>query len=274
MSEIICELCPHHCRLKEGQTGICRVRYNRNGVNTCGNYGKLTSLAMDPIEKKPLYGFHRGSMILSAGSFGCNLACPFCQNHEISMHGQNELRTVDVSPEQLRDICLDHPESIGVAFTYNEPMLSWEYILDCAELLRTYGKQTVLVTNGCFEMPVLEKLIPVTDAVNIDLKGDESFYRELRGDYAAVRSAISYCIPRTHTEVTILIVPGKNDSDAFIEEQAQWLASLDPDTYLHITRYFPRYRYTIPPAEISHMKHLRDTAKKYLRHVYLGNVWE
>ncbi len=272
MSEIRCEICPHRCLLKEGQTGRCRARRNIGGENTCINYGKLTSLAIDPVEKKPLFGFFPGSYILSAGSFGCNLACPFCQNHEISMQNENSVPTADVSPQRLLDICLQHPESIGVAFTYNEPCISYEYIIDTAVLLRKHDLKTVLVTNGCFEIPVLEKLMPYTDAMNIDLKGGEDFYRELHGDYETVRRAIEYCVPRTHVEVTTLIIPGRNDTEAFMREQAAWLADLDPEMYLHISRYFPRYRYTLPPTETETLKKLKNIASEYLKHVYLGNV--
>lgn len=180
MSEIICEICPHHCHLEEGKTGLCKVRANESGKNVCRNYGKLTSLAIDPVEKKPLAGFYPGSYILSAGSFGCNLLCPFCQNHEISRH--DDVRTVEFMPEDLLDIAKDHPESIGIAFTYNEPLISYEYVLETAKLFRKNNLKTVLVTNGCVNMPVIEKLIPYIDAMNIDLKGDEVFYKELGGD--------------------------------------------------------------------------------------------
>lgn len=272
MSEIICDVCFRHCRLPEDQTGFCKARKNVRGNNVSVNYGKLTSLAMDPIEKKPLYGFHPGSYILSAGSFGCNLACPFCQNHEISMH--DDLPVYEVSPEQLCRLAQSRENNIGVAFTYNEPTISWEYILDTARLLKQNHLFTVLVTNGCISPAVMEKLIPYVDAMNIDLKGDEQFYHELAGDYETVRNTISFCIPRTHTEITMLIVPGKNDSEEFMRQESRWLAGLDPDTYLHITRYFPRYRYTAPPTDISLLHRLKDIAEESLHNVFLGNVWQ
>lgn len=271
MSEIICDICPHHCHLKEGQTGFCKARINKNGINTCRNYGRLTSLAMDPIEKKPLYGFYPGSKILSVGSYGCDLACPFCQNHEISM--RDDLRTYYFPPEELVSLCLEHPESIGIAFTYNEPLISYEYIIDTAKLLKQHDLKTVLVTNGCVNLPILEKTIPWVDAMNIDLKGDREFYKELAGDYDTVKNCIAYCADKAHVEVTMLIVPGKNDSDEFMRNEASWLASLDPDIILHITRYFPRYRYSIHPTEISTLKRLKNIAGEYLNNVHLGNVW-
>lgn len=272
MSDIICDVCFRHCRLQEGQTGFCRARKNISGRNVPVNYGRLTSLAMDPIEKKPLYAFHPGSRILSAGSFGCNLACPFCQNHEISMH--DDMPVYEVSPEQLCQLALQQKDNLGVAFTYNEPLICHEYVLDTAKLLKQNGLCTVLVTNGCVSLPVLETLLPYVDAMNIDLKGDEQFYKELSGDYETVRNSIAFCIPRTHTEITMLIVPGRNDSEDFMRRESQWLAGLDPDTVLHITRYFPRYRYTVPPTDISLLYRLKDIAEESLHNVFLGNVWQ
>ena len=271
MSEIICDVCFHHCRLAEGKKGFCKARKNEDGRNVPVNYGELTSLAMDPIEKKPLYGFFPGSRILSAGSFGCNLACPFCQNHEISMH--DDLRTYRLSPEELCNLALEQKNNLGVAFTYNEPLISWEFVLDTAKLLRENSLKTVLVTNGCVSLSVLEKLVPYIDAMNIDLKGDEQFYHELSGDYRTVCDTIKYCIPRTHTEITTLIVPGKNDSEELMRRHSRWLSELDPDTYLHITRYFPRYRYTIPATDTGLMRRLKDIAEESLHNVFLGNVW-
>ena len=186
---------------------------------------------------------------------------------------KNAIRESLRENKELLDLCLRHPESIGAAFTYNEPLIAWEYYRDCAKLLKEHGLKTVLVTNGCVNIPILEEIMPYTDAMNIDLKGDREFYKELRGDYDTVREAIAYCSRHAHVEVTALIVPGKNDSEELMREHAQWLASLDPDMYLHITRYFPRYKYRIPPADKEVLYRLKDTAGAYLRHVYLGNVW-
>ncbi len=272
MSEVICDVCPHACHLRKGQTGFCKARKNFQGNNLCVNYGKITSLAIDPIEKKPLAGYYPGSLILSAGSFGCNLACPFCQNHEISMHGEDESWYKEVSPKELADLTMAHPESIGLAFTYNEPLIGWEYIRDTAEYLSGTGKKIVLVTNGCVNLPVLERLMPYIDAMNIDLKGDREFYRELRGDYDTVKQTIAYAAKHCHVEITTLVVPGKNDSDEFIRQEAEWLASLDPGIILHLTRYFPRYHYTLPPTDIDVLRRLQKTASVYLKDVRLGNV--
>lgn len=272
MREIICHVCPHACHLKEGQTGRCRVRKNENGQNICANYGRLTAMAVDPIEKKPLAGFFPGSRILSVGSYGCNLACPFCQNSAISMTDENTAAWKEFTPEELCRIALSEKDNLGIAFTYNEMSLSYEYIIACAKILKPYGKKIVLVTNGCIQREIWDQLIPYVDAVNTDLKGDADFYRELGGDFQTVVNGIEQIHDRCHLEITTLLVPGKNDTDAFVEWESSWLASLDANIILHLSRYFPRYHYEIPPTDVERMKHLQKTARKYLKHVCLGNV--
>ena len=273
MSEIRCEICPHHCLIPEGKTGRCRARWNRDGVNVLANYGKLTGIAVDPVEKKPLKHFYPGAKILSVGSFGCNLSCPFCQNHPISMHGENEVRTVEYSPQELAELACRIPDNLGIAFTYNEPLISWEYLIETAELVKKEEKKIVAVTNGCVEPGTLEKILPYTDAMNIDLKGDEVFYRELGGDYETVRNTIREAAKSCHVEVTTLVVPGKNDSTDWIETQAEWLSEVNPEIVLHLSRYFPNYRYTIPPTEKEKLYEMKAAAEKHLKYVYLGNVW-
>ena len=182
----ICQVCIHHCALEPGQTGLCGARKNEGGEILCENYGQITSLALDPIEKKPLRDFHQGSMILSVGSYGCNLRCPFSQNHEISMAGRETLDAEYVSPSQLADMALIWKKqkkagNIGVAYTYNEPLVGWEFVRDTALLVREYGMLNVLVTNGTASQKVLEELLPWIDAMNIDLKGfREEYYRKLK----------------------------------------------------------------------------------------------
>ncbi len=168
----ICQVCMHHCALEPGQTGLCRARKNEGGEIACVNYGRITSIALDPIEKKPLYDFHPGCMVLSVGSYGCNLRCPFCQNHEISMADNRSLNAEHVSPEQLADLALMWKErkeagNIGVAYTYNEPLVGWEFVRETARLGREYGMVNVLVTNGTASQEVLEELLPWIDAMNI-----------------------------------------------------------------------------------------------------------
>lgn len=269
----------HHCALEPGQTGLCRARKNMGGEIVCENYGRITSLALDPIEKKPLYDFHPGSMILSVGSFGCNLRCPFCQNHEISMADGKGLDTEQVSPEQLADMALMWKEqkragNIGIAYTYNEPLVGWEFVRDTARLVREYGMLNVLVTNGTVSQEVLEELLPLIDAMNIDLKGfHEAYYRKLGGDLETVKAFITRAQESCHVELTTLIVPGENDSLEDMEAQAKWIASLRPTIPLHITRFFPRYRMRDREAtDVEQLYRLAGTAERYLEKVYVGNV--
>ena len=272
---IVCSLCPHHCRLADGETGFCRARANESGAIRCKNYGRLTSVALDPIEKKPLYHFHPGSFILSVGSFGCNLRCPFCQNYAISMaDGQSE--TQDVTPAELAALAHDlsrRPHgNIGVAFTYNEPLLSYDFIMDAAPLLHEAGLFVVLVTNGTISPAPLKALLPHVDAMNIDLKGwQPDFYRRLGGDLAAVKHTIARAVKSCHVEVTTLIIPGQNDSAGDMEEEALWLASLSPDLPLHISRYFPRWHENAPATPVETIERLAAIARKHLRFVHKGN---
>ena len=272
---VTCELCFHHCRLEEGQTGFCKARICQNGAVVPLNYGKLTSLALDPIEKKPLRRFHPGSLILSAGSFGCNLRCPFCQNYEISMAGEAEIQTVEVSPAQLAGQAaeLRARGNIGVAYTYNEPLVSYEYVRDCAGLVREQGMVNVLVTNGTIEESPWRALLPLIDAANIDLKGfTPAWYRRLGGDLETVKRSIALAAEQCHVEVTTLLVTGENDSAEEIRELAQWLASISPEIPLHLSRFFPPYGMTdYPPTSVEQVYRLAEAAREYLSHVYTGN---
>ena len=273
-----CQLCPRRCRLAEGQTGHCRARKASGGVTVPLNYGRLTSLALDPIEKKPLYHFHPGSYILSVGSFGCNLRCPFCQNHEISMAGDGELRTRDLDPAALTALALrlkaEPSGNLGVAFTYNEPLISFEYVRDCAALLREADLEVVLVTNGQINPAPLEELLPLVSALNIDLKGfTQRVYDYVGGSLKAARHSIERCLESTHVEVTTLIVPGLNDDPAVMREEAAWLSSLSPELPLHLSRFFPRYQLSDqPPTPRATLLELCQVARTSLRHVYPGNL--
>lgn len=272
---MICELCFHHCDLSEGQAGFCRARACRGGAIVPLNYGKVTSVALDPIEKKPLRRFRPGSRILSVGSFGCNLRCPFCQNHEISMSGDGELETAEVSPEALADKALElRPYgNIGVAYTYNEPLIGYEYVRDCAALIHERGMINILVTNGTIEETPWRVLLPLIDAANIDLKGfTPEWYQQLGGDLEAVKRSISLAAEQCHVEVTTLLVPGENDSEEEIRSLAQWLASVDRAIPLHLSRFFPRYRMMDrPPTPVERVYRLADVAREYLSFVYMGN---
>ena len=271
---VTCVLCFHRCRLDEGQTGACRARANRNGTVVSLNYGRLTALALDPIEKKPLRRFHPGSLILSAGSFGCNLHCPFCQNAGIAAAG-TEAFTRDFTPGQLvqEALRLRDKGSIGVAYTYNEPLVGYEYVRDCAELVHQAGLVNVLVTNGTIAEKPWRELLPLLDAVNIDLKGfTQSWYRRLGGDLETVRRSITLAAERCHVEVTTLVVPGENDSEEEMRALSVWLASVSPDIPLHVSRFFPRHRMADRPATpVDTVCRLADLAREQLRYVYTGN---
>lgn len=272
----VCEVCPRGCDLKEGQTGFCRARACLNGKVESINYGKITSIALDPIEKKPLYHFYPKSMILSVGSFGCNLRCPFCQNHRISMAGTDEVPCLEMTPEELvekalmlKDMCAGN---LGVAFTYNEPFIGFEFVRDTAVLLNQANLKTVLVTNGFVSLKCLEELLPLTDAMNIDLKGfSQSYYDYVGGKLEDVKRTIERAAQKCHVELTTLIVPTKNDSIADMERQAKWIASISDEIPLHISRYFPCYQSTVPATPVETIYSLCDAAKKHLKYVYAGN---
>lgn len=270
-----CELCFHHCKLEDGQIGLCRARGCRDGVVVPLSYGKLTSLALDPIAKKPLRRFHPRSLILSVGSFGCNLRCPFCQNHEISMAGTSGIPTVEVSPEQLAAQAAELVPhgNIGVAYTYNEPLIGYEYVRDCAALVHEQGMVNVLVTNGTVEEEPWRALLPLIDAANIDLKGfTPAWYRRLGGDLETVKRSIVLAAERCHVEVTTLLIPGENDSEKEIRELARWLASISPEIPLHLSRFFPQYQMVDRlPTPVEQVYRLAEAAQGYLSHVYTGN---
>lgn len=281
-SKAVCWLCPHRCHLADGQTGFCRARQNQGGIIRSLNYGLLTSAALDPIEKKPLYHFHPGSHILSLGSFGCNLRCPFCQNYTISQAGRTgfegtELPMDQVTPKEIVAAAQRLEETsgnIGVAFTYNEPLVGYEFVYDTARLLKEVGLATVLVTNGQIEKDSWLHLLPYIDAVNIDLKGfTQAFYDWIGGDLETTKAAIAMAAEEgVHVEVTTLVIPGKNDSAAEMAAEAEWLAGISAELPLHLSRYFPRYQSRIPMTPAETLQDLRHVAEARLRFVHLGNV--
>jgi pyruvate formate lyase activating enzyme len=271
----VCGICPHSCALEDGQTGFCRARTNLGGEISCNNYGKLTSLALDPIEKKPFARFMPGSRILSAGSYGCNLRCPFCQNCEISMKGEGESETAYYLPERLvaEAVKLIPYGNIGLAFTYNEPLIGYEYVYDCSRLARQKGLKTVLVTNGYICEKPLVDILPYIDAMNIDLKGfTEGFYKKLSGDLETVKQTIKISAGSCHVEVTTLIIPGENDGEEEMNNLSGWLASVGSDIPLHISRFFPRYHYgDRSPTPVETVYRLAEIARQNLKYVYTGN---
>lgn len=291
MDSLVCEVCFAACRLSEGQTGRCHARKNVNGRIIPLNYGKITALALDPIEKKPLRRFFPGSRILSVGSYGCNLKCPFCQNCEIScaeeINGrvifrfrgaEQEIPYREMTPSELCSMALAYRQqgNIGVAYTYNEPLTGYEFVRDTAQLVRESGMKNVLVTNGSAGIPVLRELLPWMDAMNIDLKGFSPDYyaKVLGGDLHMTQEFIKEAATGCHVELTTLIIPGMNDSDEEMDALSLWISSLDhgKEIPLHISRFFPGYRMAeAEPTEISKIYHLSEIAKNHLEYVYTGN---
>lgn len=275
MSKKTCNVCTHHCNLDDNQIGLCHARSNIKGEITTINYGFLTSIALDPIEKKPLRKFYPGSKILSIGSFGCNLSCSFCQNHEISMCSMKEAKTRYVKPEDLISEALDlkHEGNIGIAYTYNEPLVGFEYVRDCAILARQNDLKNVVVTNGCFCEGTINELLPFIDAFNIDLKGfTEEFYRKIGGDLETVKNFIKLAAKSSHVEITTLIIPDENDSEEEIRNISKFIASINPDIPLHLSRFFPSYKMSDKDAtKISKIYSLTEIARESLYCVYSGN---
>jgi pyruvate formate lyase activating enzyme len=268
---VVCRLCPHECRLTEDKRGICVCRFNSHGELVTDNYGELVSLAVDPIEKKPLYHFYPGSGILSTGCNCCNLGCLNCQNWTIS---QEKSPTVYKTPQELALLALQH-KSLGVAFTYTEPMVWFEYIMDTAPLLHNFGLRSVLVTNGFINPVPLEQLIPHTDAMNIDLKSMRpEFYTHIcKGMLDPVLDTIRRVAASTvHLEVTNLLIPGRNDSDEDIELLVDFVASLSRQIPLHFSAYHPDYKMEEPPTSAATVLRARIIALKKLDYVYIGNV--
>jgi len=289
-SKVRCGLCPHRCLIGEGAYGDCGVRENRRGELVAAGYGSISSIALDPIEKKPLYMFSPGKQVLSIGGFGCNLNCRFCQNFEISTVGaeganrgasRGEKGTGGraqgrrLTPEDILELAVRTVAdgNIGVAYTYNEPLIGYEFLLDCAGLVRSAGMSNVLVTNGYIDEEPLAELLPLIDAMNVDLKGfTESFYQSVGGDLETVMRTIEMAHKKCHVEVTTLVIPGENEGD--IGGIAKWLASIDRGIPLHLSRFFPRYLYSDrAPTPRETIYRLRDAAGNYLENVFTGNMW-
>jgi len=275
-NHIHCTLCPNNCIIKPGKFGSCMVR--GCAVKSSGRLqgiiplaGKLSALAVDPIEKKPLYHFFPGSKILSAGFFGCSLKCPFCQNFTISTSVSFNADTV--SPEDAADITLNS-ETIGLAYTYSEPLVHIEWVTETAKLIKKRNLKNILITNGYINPVPAEYILENIDAVNIDLKSFSSdFYKkELKGKLEPVKEFIRYAARKTHVEVTTLVIPGKNDSDTEIRSIAAFLASINKSIPFHLSCYYPVYRYTVAPTKPESVFRLAEIASEYLDYVYPGNT--
>lgn len=280
----MCDVCFRQCKIEEGQTGFCGARICREGKIVAGNYGRLTSVALDPIEKKPLKMFMPGSQVLSLGSYGCNLRCPFCQNSSISWsHKAFEYkdRANFYEPEEIVKSALELQTrgNIGLAFTYNEPLIGYEFVRDTARLAKDAGLQNVLVTNGTSTQTVLDEILPYIDAMNIDLKAfTDHFYRNfIGGNFQMVKDFIAGAVKSCHVELTTLIIPGENDSEQEMRELSEWVSALEKQSNkiipLHITRFFPSFRLTNKePTPVSTILRLVDIAKENLEFVFSGNV--
>lgn len=282
-----CDVCFRHCEIPEGGLGFCGARTCEGGRVTAANYGRVTSLALDPIEKKPLSRFHPGTMIVSVGSYGCNLRCPFCQNNGISWSEEAIAladRVAYMSPEDLAAIARSalSKGNVGVAFTYNEPLIGYEYVRDTAKLVHGAGMLNVMVTNGTAELSILDRLLPYIDAMNIDLKGfTDTYYRDvLGGDLGMVKDFISEAVKYCHVELTTLIIPGENDTEDEMRRMTAWIAGLTDangntvgsEIPLHISRFFPQFRMTDRDAtDVRHIYRLAGVARERLRYVYTGN---
>lgn len=276
-SKSVCPICPHACALTEGQRGICRARIARDGVVVDENYGRVTSLALDPIEKKPLARFMPGSSVLSIGSYGCNMSCCFCQNASIAQACTSDVPWTFYEPDIIADMAAAFAAkgTIGVAYTYNEPLVGFEFVRDCSQAVHERGLANVLVSNGQVNPAPRAELLDLIDAANIDLKGfTQDVYRKLGGDLDTTLATIEAFAhaPTLHLEVTMLVVPGLNDSLEQLVGAAKWLAQLDRAIPLHITRFFPCYRMLdAEPTPLATIHTFVEAARAYLDFVYPGN---
>ena len=273
-----CRTCPHACKLTPGQLGLCHSRRATGDAVIAEGYGRITSLALDPIEKKPISCWRPGTTVLSLGGYGCNMRCQFCQNASIAQVGADEVPWRTVEPRWLVDQAaeLANRNCIGIAYTYNEPLVNAEFLVDTGTLAHEAGMVNVLVSNGMATEETLAQVAPLIDAANIDLKcfSDEG-YRRLGGNLAAVKRTIEMlaALPTCHLEVTTLVVPGLSDDDAQVKEMARWLASLDAGIPYHLSRFFPHHLMAdTRPTPLRTMRHLAAVASLHLPTVILGNM--
>jgi len=275
-STIQCELCPQYCIILKGKTGNCRVRTNIDGKLITENYGKISGYHLDPIEKKPLYHFFPGKSILSIGSVGCNLHCKFCQNHEIAQSCVKDLVIRDFSPDSISNDAMRRPNNIGIAYTYNEPLVFYEFMRDTALLARQLGLRNVMVTNGFISLAPLGRMFHFIDAFSVDLKAfTEDFYKKitLSGLQPVKDALIEIKKSGIHFEITNLIVTDLNDNKNDFIKMLEWIQKeLGENTILHLSRYFPHYKLNNPPTSEKKMVDFYQIATKYLKFVYLGNM--
>jgi len=272
---IQCLLCPKECKIKENQVGFCRARKNIQNKLYSLIYGRISSWGMDPIEKKPLYHFFPGTTVLSLGTIGCNFSCSFCQNWTISQESIERVRVEELSPERAVELALKN-HSPGISYTYSEPLIWYEYVLDTAKLARKNHLKNILVTNGFINPQPFQELLPYIDALNIDLKSfRDSFYRKYcQANLSPVLQTIDLARSSAHVEITNLLIPGLNDGEEEIKELVDWIAARGKNIPLHFSRYFPSYRMNIEATPLPTLYRARDIAQKELKYVYLGNIWD
>ena len=270
-----CLLCPHYCMIRPAERGICGTRENRAGELRPVTTGIISGYALDPIEKKPLYHFMPGSVILSVGAFGCNLKCDFCQNYHISQNVAPD-SSERLAPDKLVSQAAAARGNIGIAYTYNEPVIWFEFVTESARLAREKGLRNVMVTNGYVNEEPLTELTQVIDAFNIDLKAfSNDFYRLYTGATLnpVLQTIKNVAASGRHLELTTLILPGLNDSPEEMRREAEWIAENAGRTVpLHLSRYFPMYRRATPATPPETLLRLRETALEYLDYVYTGNM--
>ena len=275
--DVQCVLCPHNCKIKDGKRGICGTKENRNNKIIDLSYGNISAIAIDPIEKKPLAHFYPGSRALSVSSIGCNFTCPWCQNYGLSMSKIEEVQTRYMEPESVVEIALAQ-DCTSIAYTYNEPLINLNYLWDTAKFAQESEVLNVLVTNGYVSLPAFNKVIQYIDAANIDWKSfDPKFYKIHCG------ADISKVIDTTeamhdngiHIEITFLIIPETNDNPSEIKAMSEYIVeNLGPDTPLHISRFFPSYKFAhINNTPLETLVNAKQIAEKVgLRYVFVGNV--
>jgi pyruvate formate lyase activating enzyme len=272
--KVLCVLCPRKCLIKNSYRGYCRSRYNHEGVLYTENEF-ISSLAIDPIEKKPLFHFFPGSKILSAGASGCNFHCDFCQNWQISQCENKNL--IKLSPEDLAEKALDLVSSgnIGVAYTYSEPVIMIEYVLEAAKIIREKGLKNVFVSNGYIEENPLLDLLEYIDAFNIDVKAfsEGSYLKNFSADFNVIKKNLKLINSKVrHLEISCLIVPGINDKIEEGEKFFEWLSEIDQNIPVHINRYYPCYKANEQATSMKNLVAIKDVAEKYMKFVYVGNI--
>ena len=276
-NKVQCLLCPHNCIISDGKQGICKVRRNIDGKLYAENYEQVSSMAFDPIEKKPLYHFFPSKDILSIGTVGCNLKCRFCQNSEISQSSVNDYTFLkQYNSDEIIKIAKSRASNIGIAFTYNEPIIWYEFILELAQKAKEAGLYTVMVSNGFINQEPLNELIEFVDAFNIDLKAfTNSFYKKYTSSWIEpVKDSIKTIKKKgKHLEITNLIIPELNDNFKDFENMTAWISDeIGKDLPFHISRHFPQYKLQADLTPTGTLQRCFDIAASKLNYVYMGNV--